>query len=353
MATYYSKTTGSVAAAIGTIISVFRSSSGSFDITQYPGYLECDGSEVNVSQYPALYAVIGTHYGGTSSISTAAPFTGWEGTVTASMGTFKLPDFRGRKLVGVGGVDGAGSPSAIPSFDPKGNAGGSAETPGCTGGSWIMTETRQGAEYFVGNVTTSGYGLVTGTLQTSLSGETSYRMGPLLDGILKGAPTHNHILLTSDEDPNCIGDAGNGGDQAIVGDLSAPEHITEDLAFIYPFSPPDGSATHTHKICEYNISASRIFDATYDSADRGASGSGDSYYVGTIGSTDVPSLSASVAKDQIDVTVDISDTGIFVSTADFQLTAAEPLEVTATIVPDGDVPLLTRYHRVKYLIKAY
>jgi hypothetical protein len=353
MATYYSKTTGSVAAAIGTIISVFRSSSGSFDITQYPGYLECDGSEVNVSQYPALYAVIGTHYGGTSSISTAAPFTGWEGTVTASMGTFKLPDFRGRKLVGVGGVDGAGSPSAIPSFDPKGNAGGSAETPGCTGGSWIMTETRQGAEYFVGNVTTSGYGLVTGTLQTSLSGETSYRMGPLLDGILKGAPTHTHILLTSDEDPNCIGDAGNGGDQAIVGDLSAPEHITEDLAFIYPFSPPDGSATHTHKICEYNISASRIFDATYDSADRGASGSGDSYYVGTIGSTDVPSLSASVAKDQIDVTVDISDTGIFVSTADFQLTAAETLEVTATIVPDGDVPLLTRYHRVKYLIKAY
>lgn len=352
-AKFYSKVTGSVAASIGTIISVFRSSNGNFDITQYPGYLECDGSEVNVSQYPGLYAVIGTHYGGTSTVSTAAPFTGWEGDNTLSMGTFKLPDFRGRKLVGVGGVDGAGSPSAIPSFDPQGNAGGSAETPGCTGGSWIMTETRQGAEYFVGNVTTSGYGLVTGTLQASLSGSTSYRMGPILDNVLRGAPVHRHILLTSDEDPNCIGDVGNGGDPAVVGDMSAPEHITEDLAFIYPFSPPDGSASHTHKICEYNLSSARLYDATYDSADRGASGSGDSYYVGTVGSTEVPSISPAVAKDFIDIDIDISDTGIFVSTADFELTASEPLEVIATIVPDGDVPLLTRYHRVKYLIKAY
>ena len=353
MATYYSKTTGSVAASIGTIISVFRSSSGNFDVSQYPGYLECDGSELNVSEYPALYAVIGTHYGGTSTISTAAPFTGWEGTSTPSMGTFKLPDFRGRKLVGVGGVDGAGSPSAIPSFDPKGNAGGSAETPGCTGGNWIMNETRQGAEYFVGNVTTTGYSFVTATLQTSLSGSTSYRMGPILDTPLKGAPTHRHILLTSDEDPNCIGDEGNGGDPAVLGDLSAPEHITEDLAFIYPFSAPDGTASHTHKICEYNISSARLYDATYDSADRGASGSGDSYYVGTVGSNDVPSLSSAVAKDFIDINVDVSDTGMFVSTGDFEFSAAEPLEVTATIVPDGDIPLLTRYHRVKYLIKAY
>jgi hypothetical protein len=34
---FYSKITGSSSASIGTVIAVFRSSSGSFDITQYPG----------------------------------------------------------------------------------------------------------------------------------------------------------------------------------------------------------------------------------------------------------------------------------------------------------------------------
>ena len=33
---------------------------------QYPGYLYCDGSEYNISDFPALYRVIGNEYGGTA-----------------------------------------------------------------------------------------------------------------------------------------------------------------------------------------------------------------------------------------------------------------------------------------------
>ena len=32
---------------------------------QYPGYIYCDGSEYKIEDYPALYTIIGSEYGGT------------------------------------------------------------------------------------------------------------------------------------------------------------------------------------------------------------------------------------------------------------------------------------------------
>ncbi len=49
------------------------------------GWLACDGSLQNISQYDMLYAVIGTTYGGDGSTQ------------------FALPDLRGRVPIGVGG----------------------------------------------------------------------------------------------------------------------------------------------------------------------------------------------------------------------------------------------------------
>lgn len=49
-----------------------------------PEWLVCDGSVVSQSDYPDLFAVIGSAYG------------------SASSGNFKLPDFRGRSPSGVG-----------------------------------------------------------------------------------------------------------------------------------------------------------------------------------------------------------------------------------------------------------
>jgi microcystin-dependent protein len=49
------------------------------------GWLECDGSEVRIGQYPELYACCGTTYGAGSDA-----------------GRFKLPDLRGRVPIGAG-----------------------------------------------------------------------------------------------------------------------------------------------------------------------------------------------------------------------------------------------------------
>ncbi|MFZ2456172.1 MAG: tail fiber protein [Candidatus Altiarchaeia archaeon] len=52
------------------------------------GWLACEGQELNIADYPALYAVIGIAYGGDGDT------------------TFKLPDLRGRSPIGGGQGDG-------------------------------------------------------------------------------------------------------------------------------------------------------------------------------------------------------------------------------------------------------
>lgn len=59
------------------------------------GYLLCDGSEVEIVKYQLLYDIIGTTYNGT------APLLG--------VGTFRLPDLRGRFALGKDNMDNAGS----------------------------------------------------------------------------------------------------------------------------------------------------------------------------------------------------------------------------------------------------
>ncbi len=73
---------------VGSIISTFKSITGVYDNNyiplnaynvvpgnsnvqdkpeyQYPGYVYCDGAEYNISDFPALYSVIGNDYGGTA-----------------------------------------------------------------------------------------------------------------------------------------------------------------------------------------------------------------------------------------------------------------------------------------------
>jgi microcystin-dependent protein len=83
------------------------------------GWLLCDGSVVSISQYPALYAVIGTSSGNGNGSST----------------TFNLPDMRGVFLRGVNGTrsDGLGDQDAAIRQSPvtganSGNAVGSYQT---------------------------------------------------------------------------------------------------------------------------------------------------------------------------------------------------------------------------------
>lgn len=89
--------------AIGTIVSLtWRTGNGSSqNHYQLPhGYLACDGSSVSAASYPALFDIIGNEYGGNGSYNIA--------TKTYS-GSFNLPDYRGRKLIGHGPVQDSGA----------------------------------------------------------------------------------------------------------------------------------------------------------------------------------------------------------------------------------------------------
>lgn len=55
------------------------------------GYLLCDGSEVAITAYPELFSAIGYTYGAQVSL--------------VGVGTFKLPDYRGRSLLGLDNMD--------------------------------------------------------------------------------------------------------------------------------------------------------------------------------------------------------------------------------------------------------
>lgn len=59
------------------------------------GFLFCDGSEIERSKYSDLYDVIGTNYNGTAAL--------------IGVGTFKVPDLRGRFALGKDNMDNAGT----------------------------------------------------------------------------------------------------------------------------------------------------------------------------------------------------------------------------------------------------
>jgi hypothetical protein len=83
------------------------------------GFLVCDGSIVNIADYPKLYAVIGTSWGHGNEISPG---------VSDGL-TFHLPDLRGRFLRGsTEGMDPAEAAARDPDYASRtpSNAGGAA-----------------------------------------------------------------------------------------------------------------------------------------------------------------------------------------------------------------------------------
>jgi len=115
--------------AIGTVLSVLKQPNGSHGTidgnldSRYPGFIECDGRQLSKTEYLDLFAVINTHYGECDANGVA--------TTGAAATHFKVPDYRNRKLTGVGVVDGNRSSSA---FLPTNNI----NEPGNIGGWWYV-----------------------------------------------------------------------------------------------------------------------------------------------------------------------------------------------------------------------
>jgi hypothetical protein len=234
MAVNYGKQIQKTGAAIGTIIAApkpagYNSSTDNWNLTtRFPGYLECDGSALNPNQYYALYQVIGMTYGGNVT-----------GSYPNYSGTFNLPNFRGKYVLGTGQVDGnsGASPGVTPTLTSSGNSGGSYNEAGAEGGQYVINTVRQlpsGSEitpstpsspqslggtatdtFEIGTYRTTGFSTSIARPNASISGNISFTVGPLKATKVFGAMPHGHILthcrLINSTTAGSTRDGGPGG----------------------------------------------------------------------------------------------------------------------------------------------
>jgi hypothetical protein len=209
----YGKQIQKTGAAIGTIIAApkpasYNSTTDNWNLaTRFPGYLECDGSALNANQYYALYQVIGMTYGGNVT-----------GSYPNYSGTFNLPNFRGKYVLGTGQVDGnsGASPGVTPNLTASGSSGGSLNEAGAQGGQFTIETVRQlppdseitpstptnpqtiggsaSDTFEIGTYRTTGFSTSIARPNASISGNVSFTVGPLKATKVFGAMPHGHIL---------------------------------------------------------------------------------------------------------------------------------------------------------------
>jgi len=111
-----------------------------------------------------------------------------------NVGTFNLPDYRQRKILGFGNVNGAGTSTpenAVNNFV------------GQTGGSWYIpkeTLIDSGEFFVIGDVRTTGYTTITADISAYITGSVKYQIGPMDDYTFPFPPTHGHRILSVEVD---------------------------------------------------------------------------------------------------------------------------------------------------------
>ena len=119
-----------------------------------------------------------------------------------NIGTFNLPDYRQRKILGFGNVNGAGTSTpenAINNFV------------GQTGGTWYIpkdTLINSGDFFVVGDVKTTGYNNIAADIGAYITGTVKYQIGPMDDYVFPFPPTHNHRMLTVEVDETKLAELG-------------------------------------------------------------------------------------------------------------------------------------------------
>ena len=111
-----------------------------------------------------------------------------------NVGTFNLPDYRNRKILGFGNVNGAGTSTpenAVNNFV------------GQTGGSWYIPKSTiidSGEFFVVGDVKTTGYSDIIADVSAQIVGTVKYQIGPMDDYTFPFPPTHGHRILSVEVD---------------------------------------------------------------------------------------------------------------------------------------------------------
>ena len=191
---------------------------------RYPGFIVCDGRPLSAADYRDLYDVIGTQYGGNvfeqvNTDQVSAVINGQ--TVTTSIqtttliGNFNVPDYRNRRLCGVGPVDNQRGNSAFLPTDT-----GGIDVVGSEGGFWYFNKIGprgtnpldqvQGVDsglepgsldsdfFSLGTVRLSGLSTLTEIIEFNISpvGFVTAQIGPL-SSIKVGVPPHDHMYIAA------------------------------------------------------------------------------------------------------------------------------------------------------------
>ena len=336
---------------IGTIMCVFVDTNGngaSAVANNYPGWIYCDGSQHSVNDYPMLYDIIGDKYGGTSpSTVTLSDWGNPAGTVQNAV--FNVPDLRMKRVVGPGGVDGVGS---ITPDDAQMNVGD-------VGGEWYISRARQNEEYGVGSVRVSGYSECIGFISGTLGGTAEITIGPLQPRVLNGPPPHGHTVLTSERDQR------NGGDNGTPADVAQSSNMITNTAPISQFNPTQGTpAEHTHYLAEYSpVRSGTNEQFSYCKSEPYYSAADADAYTDPHGATKVNDGAVNDRGQTVTMfesqaltganAVTPAQAGMTLNEGTITMTPGEQLSVTAGVIPQTAVPLVLKYFRVKYLIKAW
>ena len=336
---------------IGTIMCVFVDTNGngaSAVANNYPGWIYCDGSQHSVNDYPMLYDIIGDKYGGTSpSTVTLSDWGNPAGTVQNAV--FNVPDLRMKRVVGPGGVDGVGS---ITPDDAQMNVGD-------VGGEWYISRARQNEEYGVGSVRVSGYNECIGFVSGTLGGTAEITIGPLQPRVLNGPPPHGHTVLTSERDQR------NGGDNGTPADVAQSSNMITNTAPISQFNPTQGTpAEHTHYLAEYSpVRSGTDEQFSYCKSEPYYSTADADAYTNAYGATKVNDGAVNDRGQTVTMfesqaltganAVTPAQAGMTLNEGTITMTPGEQLSVTAGVIPQTAVPLVLKYFRVKYLIKAW
>jgi hypothetical protein len=206
LSTWYSiKTNKYDGFSIGTVIQVLKENvvSEYGDIQQrFPGFLDCDGASYLAAQYPELFNIIGNSYGGSAT---------YNSTTKVYSGSFNVPDYRNRRICGVGIVDGNRGGST---FLPVST--GTVNTPGSEGGYWYIDRvdvsgplpyeqvfggqnatTGTTSPFFeLGTVRTSGTENATTEVRFNINGFVTANINGISDVTVR-APAHTHDLFTA------------------------------------------------------------------------------------------------------------------------------------------------------------
>lgn len=185
---------------------------------RYPGFIECDGRSLDAAQYWALWNAIGNRYGGNGV---------YDDVTKTYSGTFNVPDYRNRRLCGVGIVNNNRGNSAFLPIEPGSSL--SINDPGAEGGYWYFNKVGargtnpidqvQGPPGAIGSLDSDFFSLGTVRLQgldtitdnvtfiTNPTGFVTAQIGPM-NSITVQAPQHSHAYFSAVVE-------GDGGDASI------------------------------------------------------------------------------------------------------------------------------------------